>query len=99
MKRFRVDVPPTVATQIDRQLLHIAEDSIDNALAWEGRLRGALLAIGEAPVHAVDEDVSDRLGFPIRKVVFEGTYVIHYHVDEEAGVVRIVNFRHGATLF
>jgi plasmid stabilization system protein ParE len=98
MKRLAVVIAPVVGEQITAQVLRIAEDSIDNALAWEGRLRTAILAIGDAPGHAIDEAASDRLGVVIRKVVFEGTYLIHYVVDQPAGVVRIVNFRHGARL-
>jgi plasmid stabilization system protein ParE len=79
-------------------VLYIADDSIDNALAWEVRLRAAINGIGDLPGHAIDEEASDRLGEVIRKVVFEGTYLIHYHVDEKAGVVHIINFRHGARL-
>ena len=50
------------------------------------------------PGHVVDEDASDRLGYTVRKKVFEGTYLIHYQVNEESGTAGIVNFRHGARL-
>ena len=98
MKRMRVIIAPSVEGRITAQVLYIAEDSIDNALAWEERLRASILAIGEAPGHAVDEEAADRVGFPVRKVVFEGTYLIHFVVDESARAVRIANFRHGARL-
>lgn len=98
MKRYRVILPPTVKQQITAQVLYIAQDSVDHALAWEARLRVAIEAIGDMPGHAEDEDASARLGYTVRKYVFERTYLIHYRVDEAEGVVRIVNFRHGARL-
>jgi plasmid stabilization system protein ParE len=99
VKRLTVFIAPTAEDQIIAQVLHIAADSIDNALAWEQRLRRALENIGDVPSgHPIDEDASDRLGHTVRKAVFEQTYLLHFTVDEAAGVVRIVNFRHGARL-
>ena len=98
MRRLTVSIPPTVQDQITVQVLHIAQDSIDNALAWEERLRGPMEKLGEVPGYAVDEDASDRLGYEVRKLTFEGTYLIHFTVDDAAGVVRVVNFRPGARL-
>ncbi len=48
--------------------------------------------------YAIDEDASARLSQPIRKIVFEKTYLIHFMVDDAAAIIRIVNFRHGARL-
>lgn len=96
MKRLRVVIAPSVQDQITRQVLYIAEDSIDDALAWEARLRVTIQRIGEVAGYAVDEAATDRLGFEVRKVVFEGTYLIHFTIDAAAGVARVVNFRHGA---
>ena len=93
-----VIIAPVVQEQITAQMLHIAADSVDNALAWEDRLRGAIGKIGDVPGFAVDEAASDRLGFEVRKFVFEKTYLVHFTVDDDAGVVRVVNFRHGARL-
>jgi plasmid stabilization system protein ParE len=98
MKRLRVVVSPSVDYQILDQVIHIAKHSIDNALAWEQRLRKAIRAIGEAPFTAIDEDATKRLGQEIRRFSFEGTYLIHYRVDEVAEIVEVVNFRHGARL-
>lgn len=98
MKRYRVIIPPTVQDQISEQTLHIAADSINNALAWEQRLRDAIERIGRTTGYAVDEAATDRLGFEVRKVVFEGTYLIHFCIDDAAGLVKIVNFRHGSRL-
>jgi plasmid stabilization system protein ParE len=98
VKRLTVLIPPIVQEQIRAQVFYIAQDSIDNALAWEDRLRAAIDAIGKAPGHAIDEDASGRLGYVIQKYVFERTYLIHYVVDGAAGTVRLVNFRHGARL-
>ncbi|MDB5295235.1 MAG: hypothetical protein JWO31_1218 [Phycisphaerales bacterium] len=98
MRRLTVVIPPVVQEQITAQALHIAQDSIDHALAWENRLRVAIDGLGDLPGYAVDEDASDRLGYPVRKAVFERTYLIHFVVDDAAGAVRVVNFRHGARL-
>jgi plasmid stabilization system protein ParE len=98
VKRLKVIIAPVVREQIRSQVLYIAQDSIDNALAWEDRLRAVMNSIGDMPGHAIDEDASDRLGEPIRKKVFEGTYLIHYRVNDAAATVEIVNFRHGMRL-
>jgi plasmid stabilization system protein ParE len=98
MKRFTVRVSPDAQEQILEQVFYIARDSVDNALAWEVRVRAAMNSIGDAPGHAVDEDASRRAGETIREFVFERTYLIHYRVDEQASLVDIVNFRHGARL-
>lgn len=98
MKRLAVVLAPSVQDQITAQMLHIAADSVDNALAWEDCLSLAIDQLGDVPGHAVDEDASERLGYEVRKLVFEGTYVIHFRVDESMGVIRVLNFRHGARL-
>ena len=69
---------------------------MDNALAWEDRLPAALRGLGEFHGHAVDEDARERLGGTTQKMVFERTYLVHYEVDKRAGVVTVVNVRHGA---
>jgi len=97
VKRLRVIIPPEVRLQIRDQLLFISQDSIDNALAWEDRLLAAINEIGDMPGHAVDDDASRRVGQNVRKLVFEGTYLIHYRV-RDAVAVEIVNFRHGSRL-
>ncbi len=98
MKRLHVHVVPFVEDEILRQVLYIAQESIDNALAWENRLRAAMNSLGDFHGHAIDDDLSDGLGYPVHKLVFEGTYLVHYYVDDAAGEVRVVRFRHGARL-
>jgi plasmid stabilization system protein ParE len=73
-----------------------ALDSIDNALAWEQRLLAALNALGDLHVNSIDQMASERVGKPVRKAVFERTYLIHYHVGRAQ--VDVVNIRHGARL-
>ncbi len=48
--------------------------------------------------HAVDEDASDRIGQPLRKMVFERTYLIHYRINPGRATVEVVGFRHRARL-
>ena len=96
MKRLKVHVSPGVTEQIQEQVFYIAQDSTDNALAWEDRLLAALESLGDFHGHAIDEQAVDRLGGIIHKMVFEKTYLIHYEVNQTAGIVEIMNFRHGA---
>lgn len=79
-------------------MLYIAQDSIDNALAWEDRLRAAVNAIGRIPGQTIDEDASSRLGETIHKSVFEGTYLIHYRINAATDAIEVLNFRHGGRL-
>lgn len=98
MKRWTVILSELVQRQIDDQAMHIARHSIDNALAWEARLDAAVQGLANLPGYGVDEDASARLGYEVRKLVFEGTYLIHYRREEQGGVVQVINFRHGARL-
>jgi plasmid stabilization system protein ParE len=98
MSRFRVRVAPVVREQILEHARHIALDSIDNALAWEDRLRAKLRELGDFAHYAVDEAASERLGQVVRKVSFEGTYLIHFRIDEAQRIVDVLSFRHGARL-
>ena len=98
MKRLQVHVSDSVKPQIREQLLYIAQDSIDNAPAWEDRLLEALQGLGDFYNHAVDEEAVARVGGTVRKLVFEKTYLIHYEVNEANRVVEVLNFRHGARL-
>jgi plasmid stabilization system protein ParE len=98
VKRFTLIIAPKVQEEITAQVLRIAQDSVENAIRWENRLRSAVEGIGNMPGYSFDEDATRRLGYPIRKYVFEGTYLIHYWVDDAAGIIKIINFRHGARL-
>jgi plasmid stabilization system protein ParE len=93
-----VHIPKVVQDQITRQVLFIADDSIDNALAWEARLAAAIDHLDDAIGFAIDEDAADRLGFEVRRFVFEHHNLIHYRVDSERLAVHIVSFRHAARL-
>lgn len=85
--------------QICNHVDFIAVDSMTHAIAWESRLMKSIREIGTmAGSHAMDEDASERIGSRVHKVVFEGTYLIHYVFDREAKAVYIINFRHGARL-
>lgn len=96
MKRLEVRVTDGTNSQILEQVLYIAADSITNALAWEVRLRARLELLSDFHGHVIDEQVSRQLGYTTHKLVFERTYLVHYHVDLDAGFVYVVNFRHGA---
>src|SRR5437879_3841448 len=98
MKRNTVIIAPYSLEQINAQAIHIAENSVSNALAWEARVHRAIDDLGDMAGYAIDEDASDRLGYTVRKLVFERTYLIHFTIDKAAGVVRVVGFRHGARL-
>jgi plasmid stabilization system protein ParE len=98
VKRFQVVVPDFVWDQITEQVLYIAQESIDHALAWEVRLKAAILKLAELDGHTHAEEASDRLGCDVRKYVFEGTYLIHYELNEPSGRIEVTGFRHGARL-
>jgi plasmid stabilization system protein ParE len=98
MKPLRLTIAPIVHSQIREQMFFIARDSIDNALAWEDRVRDAIKGLATFSGYAVDEDASDRLGYTLHRLVFERTYLIHFVIDDAAGVVKVVNFRHAARL-
>jgi plasmid stabilization system protein ParE len=97
-RRRAILVPPFVEDLITEQVLYIAERSVDEALAWEARLRRAIESLGDIVTFAVDPDASARLGHPVHKFVFERTYLIHYRIDAAANCVRLMGFRHGARL-
>ncbi len=97
-KRLSVVVSDDVKSQILQQVLYISKDSIDNALAWEDRVQAAIMGLGDFHNHAADDAASERAGIRLRKVIFERTYLIHYRVDTDAGIVEVMNFRHGARL-
>jgi plasmid stabilization system protein ParE len=96
--RLTVVIAAEVKWQIEDVMAFIANHSIDNALAWEARVIAAMRALGDFHGHAVNEEATERLGLELRKFAFEGTYVIHYRVDEAAGQVRVVALRNGARL-
>jgi hypothetical protein len=77
VKRLPVIIPAEVKEQIRAQVRYIARDSVDNALAWEERVRAALGALGDAHGHAVDKDASRRVGQP-------GKFRIHRRDAERA---------------
>lgn len=68
MKQWSVTVAPSVWELITAQVLHIANDSVDNALAWETRLDKAIFKLADLHGHAVDEDASKRLGIEVHKL-------------------------------
>ncbi len=96
MKRLKVIVSDKFYEQLDEQVIFIAQHSVDNAIAWEGRLLTELKGLADFHGHAIDEVAHDRLGQPFRKLVFERNYLIHYVVDEVNGRVDVIGLRHGA---
>lgn len=97
MRACHVLISEYVIAQIDAQVLFIANDSIQNALQWEERLRAAIRRIGDNPgAYAVDPEASARFGSEIRKLVFERTYLIFFQVRPGEPVVEILCFRHGS---
>jgi plasmid stabilization system protein ParE len=75
VKRLAVILAPDVRAEINEQVLYIAADSVDNALAWEDRLMKAIHDLQDFYGYAMDEEASSQLGHPVRKLVFEGTYL------------------------
>lgn len=96
MKQLSVRLAEGVKEQIDAQMLHIARDSIDRALAWDDRLQVAIAKLAETHGYAVDEDATRRSGHLVRRYVFERNYLIYFVVDEPNRSIRVINFRHVA---
>lgn len=97
MRRYTVIVAPAANHAILTRALAIAGDCVDHAIAWEQRVRATVLSLADAPTRfSVDPEASRARGRPVRKCVFERTYLIFYEIDEEAGRVDVVRFRHGA---
>jgi plasmid stabilization system protein ParE len=97
MTRRTVNLPADVQATIDAQALYIAQDSPDRALAWQQRVDVAVRGLGDFAGFAVDQAASDRIGYPVHKLVFERAYLIFYRIDEAANAVFVLHFRHGAT--
>ena len=95
MSRWTVNTSQSGEDLIAEQVLYIAQNSVDNALAWEARLRSAIRSLVDTPVLAVDSNASSRLGQTVRKLVFERTYLVHFWLDDPANTIRVVGFRHG----
>ena len=96
-----MDLPPVVEGLIADQVFQIAAYSVANARAWKARLDSAINGLSEVNGYAIDEEASDeeasdRLGTEVRHLLFERTYLVHYTLDDVAGVVRVIGFRHGA---
>ena len=96
MKRLQVQITDATLAKIREQVHFIARDSIENALAWEDRLLAVIEGLGYFHGHAIDEDARARIGGTTHKLVFENTYLIHYEINDTAGVIEVMNFRHGA---
>jgi plasmid stabilization system protein ParE len=77
VNQLRVIVNESIQRSIRDQVLYIARHSVKNAKDWEKRLYSAIDSLADHPGHALDEDASERLGHPVRKLTFEGTYLIH----------------------
>jgi plasmid stabilization system protein ParE len=97
LKRYRVIVPRNVEDQIVTRVLQIAEDSLENAIKWESRLRTAIQRIGDEP-HGfpVDRIQSRQCNQTVRKYVFERTYLLFFIVDEFEITVVLAEFCHGS---
>jgi plasmid stabilization system protein ParE len=96
VRSLSVVVTDSALREIKKQAAYIAKDSPDNAIEWNHRVRGAISRLADYYGHAVDDAASKKMGFEIRKTVFEGTYLIYYPVDQDDATVRVLHFRHGA---
>lgn len=97
MKRYHVIVPLKVENQIVTRVMQIAEDSWDNALKWDARIRTAIQRIGNEPHgYPVDPILSRQLDQTVRKYVFEQAYLLFFTIDEEKIVIVFAEFRHGS---
>lgn len=93
---YHVLITTKAEDSINDYTLYIAQDSLDRALAWQDRLLVQLREIGDMPrAYPVSEPDTKLAGYEVRKMVF-GNYLAFYRIDDEAKIVYVEAFSHGA---
>lgn len=98
MMRYAVGYSERAEAEVQAQVHYIAIDkrSPVNAARWLRRLRLAVEKLELMPDrNGVDAEQSAVLGFEVRRMVFERTYLVFYVVDEAERRVTVTIFRHG----
>jgi plasmid stabilization system protein ParE len=99
MKKYRLILPIDVQDEIRGMVRYIGRDSPERAAQWKNRLLACIRSLTSLPLEfAVDRPSSDRMGYDVRKVAFERTYLVFYSVDQSTRTVNVLCVRHGARL-
>ena len=97
--RYTIGYSQEAAASLRAQVRYIAVDqqAPDNAAGWLGRVMAAVRSLEVLPTrYGVDAEQTAAMGFEVRRLVFEQTYLIFYTIDDAQQRVTVVTFRHGA---
>lgn len=94
--KYRVEVARNAKNAIFVQARFIAEDKPQAAEGWLNRVFDSMDTLESMPRrHPLAAKLSEELGLEVRRLVI-GDYLLFFCVHDEAGVVEVLRFRHGA---
>ena len=91
-ERYRIVLPSRVANQLEKISAYIHRDSPQNAPEMIGRILGAIEGLKAFPYRNV-AGAGGRV--PVRSLPVQ-SFIIFFRVQDEEGVVEILEVRHGA---
>ena len=96
---YRVDLTDEAWSKIRDQARYIAEEAQAplNAGQWLGRILDAVETLEQWPKRCPEAVESAFFPFQVRSLNIDG-YLLLFTVDDDAGVVRVLNARHGRQL-
>lgn len=95
---YRVFYTDRVKSNFDEHVRYLTAEHVPRRVIerWYAPLLDAIDQLGEMPrLYMVDEFYSQRSGFEVRKLGYKN-YTVRYRVDEQARVVYVLSFMHGA---
>jgi plasmid stabilization system protein ParE len=95
--KYRVTVYAKVHEQIEQQVTYLLSQSApyDRVSAWLDSILSAMRSLSEHPQRfPVYTTPDDQMLFPVRRMNV-GDYAVFFHVNESAGTVTVLEFRHG----
>ena len=95
--RYRVVTSASAVAALEEQAMYLREQGApeDRVAGWLRRMLDAVDALEKwLHRHGVAHDVSDAIGFVVRRLYVDD-YGVLYRVDDAAGVVEILAVRHG----
>ncbi len=96
--KYRVQFAPSVFETINNQVEYFLDQhaSKERVQVWLTELYELTESLEYFPHrHAINKDVSARVGTEMRQFVF-GDYLIFYSVDDAHNTVSVLHFRHSA---
>ncbi len=96
---YRVDLTDEAFAKIRAQARYIAEEggSPQNARDWLRRVFDAVDSLEHRPLRCPLAPENEFFAFEIRMMDIDG-YLLLFTIDDDAGVVRVLNARHGRQL-